>query len=232
MDFDKEIIDGKITIYCDNNLYEFSKDFLEYYKKDVVRIKNELGLTDDYDIIFALVNDRDRLGARPYKDMETSISGFFTDTGVAAFVEENGTYSKDMLFRKLMHETTHYLYRSYVYGADKERITWVDEGLAQFFSNEKDGLNDEDKFREYIKDNIKDVDLNTLVHEDESFGRQNGYPLSYIAIRYLYENTTHEEFLDTIKDTNKLKNLGTSILSEVINSYLGDDNKGEKASEK
>ena len=36
----------------------------------------------------------------------------------------------------------YHLYKYYVYGKDNERITWVDEGLAQFFSGQKDDLRD------------------------------------------------------------------------------------------
>lgn len=216
MDFEVKIKDGLTTIFCDNKLYEFASDFIEYYNKDIIRIKKELGLIKKYKIIFALFSTRDVFDNIPYKDKLTSFSGFFTDTGVAAYVQENGNYTRKELFQRLMHECVHYLYKNYVYGNDKERITWVDEGLACFLSDQNDYLKNNEKYLEFVRDNICAVNLNELNHDDESFGNKNGYNLSYIAIRYLYENNTHNEFLQLIKDRNKLTNIGSTVLKQIM----------------
>lgn len=220
MNFERVLKDGLTTIYCDNKLYEFASCFMDYYKKDVVRIKKVLGLTKDYEIIFALFSDIEVFDNIPYKDKMTSFSGFFTDTGVAAYVDENGNYTKEELYQRLMHEAVHFLYKNFVYGKDKKRITWVDEGLACFLSNQYNGLDNEDKYKNFIKENIINIDLNKLSHDDESFGNNNGYNLSYIAIRYLYENNTHEEFLEIIKNKDKLTTIGSTILKNITDENI------------
>ena len=58
------------------------------------------------------------------------------------------------------------------------------------------------------------INLNELNHKDKSYGTKNGYNLSYIAIRLLYENNSKEEFLNIIKDTNRLKEIGKAILNK------------------
>ncbi len=140
---------------------------------------------------------------------------FFYDTGAFAYINLNGNKTKQYMFQGLMHELTHYLYKYYVYGADKERITWVDEGLAQFLSGQKEELQNDEKYHLFVEENLKPIDnfnLNELNHEDRSFGNNNGYNLSYIAIRYLYENNYHQEFIEIIKDQEKLLEYGNEIL--------------------
>lgn len=213
----ERVIQGKdITIYCDHKLYNFSKEFIKYYKKDIIRIKKELGLTINIEAIFALFSDTKPFEPLPYKETNPSFAGFFTDTGVAAFIKQNGKYSNDDLYKRLMHEIIHYLYQNFIYGKRKKRITWVDEGLACFLSNQYYNLDNHDKYQNFIRKNLlNNINLNNLNHEDQSFGNQNGYNLSYIAIRYLYENNTHEEFLNIIKNKKRLKKIGNTILSNI-----------------
>ena len=71
---------------------------------------------------------------------------------------------------------------------------------------------------ENLKD-IEDIDLNELNHNDRSFGNKNGYNLSYIAIRYLYETTQQEEFADIIRNEATLKQLGEKILRHAKKHY-------------
>ena len=58
----------------------------------------------------------------------------------------------------------------------------------------------------------------------KSFENNNGYNLSYIAIRYLYETNSHEEFINIIKDRQKLLEYGGSIL-KIIKGSNNDKNK-------
>ena len=121
-----------------------------------------------------------------------------------------------------MHELTHHLYKNYVYGSNKERITWVDEGIAQFISGQKEELRDEKIYKSFLEknlDNTANIDLNKLNHNDRSFGNNNGYNLSYIAIRYLYETHNHEEFIDIIKSKERLLELGAIIIGNVKEDY-------------
>ena len=224
MSFDLSIEDNNLTIFCSNNLETFSKEFINYYNKIIKHIKNELLIKEDVKIKVALTDDEKQAG---FVYGKSSFSGFFTETGSFAYVNLNGNKTKEYMFRGLMHELIHHLYKYYVYGADKERITWVDEGIAQFFSGQKEELLDSTRYQLFLEENLKfadEINLNDLNHNDKSFGNNNGYNLSYIAIRYLYETNSHEEFINIIKDRQKLLEYGGSILKIIKGSNI-DKNK-------
>lgn len=137
MNFDFKIINDDITIFGPKSLMEFAKDFVLFAKSNLDRIKSILNINMRTKIIFALTDDPKKAN---FQYGISDFSGFFTDTGAFAYIHLNGQRSKDYMFKGLMHELVHYLYKYYVYGAKKERITWVDEGLATFLSNQKEEL--------------------------------------------------------------------------------------------
>ena len=194
MDFEEKIVSKTLTIYCSSNLKKFAEEFCSYFNDNINKIKKFLNIFDETNIIVALTDKIEEAG---FVYGKSSFSGYFTDTGSFAYINLNGNKSKDYMFKGLMHELIHHLYKYYVYGQDKKRITWVDEGLAQFLSGQKDALQDSKQFKDFIKENLNgnsDINLNELNHDNKSFGNQNGYNLSYIAIRYLYEKLGKEEF--------------------------------------
>lgn len=215
MDFDLSIKNNDLTILCSNGLNLFANDFINYYDKNIERIKKELSIVGDTKLELALTDDEEKAG---FVYGKSSFSGFFNDKGAFAYINLYGNKTKEYMFKGLMHELIHHLYKYYVYGKDKERITWVDEGIAQFFSGQKDDLLDEEKYRIFLEENLKQIDsinLNELNHDDRSFGNKNGYNLSYIAIRYLYETHNHEEFIEIIKNKDTLIEIGSVIINKI-----------------
>lgn len=81
-------------------------------------------------------------------------------------------------------------------------------------------MKDEEKYNLFLEENLKSnpIDLNRLNHNDRSFGNNNGYNLSYLAIRYLYETHNHEEFINIIKSKEKLLELGSVIIGQIKDS--------------
>lgn len=219
MDFDLSIKNGDLMIYSSYGLESFAREFVDYYNTNIEKIKKALSINKNTNIIVALT-DEEKEAAFTYG--KSAFSGIFTDTGAFAYINLNGGKTKEYMFKGLMHELIHHLYAYHVYGTDKKRITWVDEGLAQFFSNQKEELKDELKYHSFLKENldkIQDVDLNLLNHKDKSFGNNNGYNLSYIAIRYLYETNSHENFIKIIKNQESLLELGSSIIKDIKEHY-------------
>ena len=215
MDFDLKIKNNNLTIYCSNRLENFSNEFINYYNENIEKIKEELSIYQETKIIVALTDDEEKAG---FVYEKSSFSGFFNDTGAFAYINLNGKKTKEYMFKGLMHELTHHFYKYYVYGKEKERITWVDEGLAQFFSGQKDELKDDKTYKTFLEENLEyttDIDLNKLNHNDRSFGNNNGYNLSYMAVRYLYETHNHKEFINIIKNKEKLLELGSTILGQI-----------------
>lgn len=219
MDFDLKIKNNNLTIYCSNGLEKFSNEFINYYNEKIEKIKEELSIFQETKIIVALTDDEEKAG---FVYGKSSFSGFFNDTGVFAYINLNGKKTKEYMFKGLMHELTHHLYKYYVYGKENERITWVDEGLAQFFSGQKDDLKDDKTYKTFLEENLEystNIDLNKLNHNDRSFGNNNGYNLSYIAIRFLYETHNHKEFIDIIKSKERLLELGDIIIVKIKKDY-------------
>ena len=215
MNFDLKIKNNDITIFCSNGLESFSNEFINYFNENIGKIKEELSIDQDTKIIVALTDDETQAG---FVYGKSSFSGFFNDTGAFAYINLNGTKTKEYMFKGLIHELVHHLYKYYVYGKDNERITWVDEGLAQFFSGQKNDLKDEEAYNSFLEKNLgysDNIDLNKLNHNDRTFGNNNGYNLSYIAIRYLYETHNHEEFINIIKSKEKLLELGSTLLEQI-----------------
>lgn len=219
MDFDLKIKNNDLTILCSNELENFSHEFIKFYDKNINNIKESLSIIEKTKLIVALTDDEKQAG---FVYGKSSFSGFFNDTGAFAYINLNGDKTKEYIFKGLMHELIHHLYKYYVYGTDKERITWVDEGIAQLFSGQRDELKDEKKYNEFLNENLSftdNINLNELNHDDRSFGNNNGYNLSYIAIRYLYETNSHEEFIEIIRNPEKLLHYGKSILQTIKESY-------------
>ena len=219
MNFDLKIINNNLTIFCSKGLEGFSNEFIDYYEKTIDIIKEKLLIYQEVKIMVALTDDEENAG---FVYGNSSFSGFFNDKGVFAYINLNGNKTKEYMFKGLMHELIHHLYKYYVYGKEKDRITWVDEGIAQFFSEQKEELKEEEKYKSFLEENLKftdNINLNKLNHEDRSFGNNNGYNLSYIAIRYLYENRSHEEFISIIKSKEKLLEIGNIIIKQLKESY-------------
>lgn len=215
MDFDLKIKKNDLTIFCSNGLENFSNEFINYFNENIDEIKEELSIKKDTKIIVAITDDEEQAG---FVYGKSSFHGYFNDTGAFAYINLNGGKTKEYLFKGLIHELVHHLYKYYVYGKDKERITWVDEGLAQFFSGQKEDLKDKNKYKLFLEENLEycdNVNLNELNNNDRSFGNKNGYNLSYIAIRHLYETYNHEEFINIIKSKEKLLEFGSTILDQI-----------------
>lgn len=119
------------------------------------------------------------------------------------------------------HELFHIMYQELVWEKNnEERIVWFDEGMAQFFSGENNNT-DYDIVLERVKANTKKYPkINELDH-GESFSNENynGYKLSLLSVKYLYEKLGHEKFKELMHDTDKIKEYGETILKEgVINN--------------
>lgn len=219
MTFDCKLEDANIIISCSKGLESFSREFINYYNRRIDRIRDELDIADNIKVKVFLTDDEKNAG---FVYGKTSFSGYYTDFGAFAYINLNGGKDKEYMFKGLIHELIHHFYNYYVYGIDKERIVWADEGIAELFSNKYDEYKDEDKYRLFLYENLKDIDsinLNELKHDDRSFGNNNGYKISYIAIRYLYENNTHQDFINIIKNREELLKYGQSIIKEIKNKY-------------
>lgn len=123
------------------------------------------------------------------------------------------------------HELFHILYLKYILKNDfSKRITWYDEGMAQFLSGEKDHLLNFDKFKNYYikvkEETIIIPKLNEIKHGINFCNNNyNGYDLSYLCIRYLNEILNDNEFKNLINNFDKIKDYGNNIITNMFLYY-------------
>ena len=123
------------------------------------------------------------------------------------------------------HELFHILYMKYILNNDYlKRIVWYDEGMAQFMSGEKDSLNDNSIFKDFymkVKEETKVTpQMDTLEHGNSFVNEDyNGYDLSYLAIKYLSDILSTEQFKDLMSDFKKISQLGDDIIQKMFSYY-------------
>ena len=195
----------------------------------------------EYENIFN-INIKDKIVINYFDNLEEFRQFIYDIRGNKDSLPEyaKGTYDNGMinayidinLFDKKIynasHELFHILFLKHILNGDlRNRIVWYDEGMAQFMSGEKDYLKDEKEFKEfYIQAKQRNriiPNLNELWHGN-SFYNENydGYQLSYLSIRYLYEALSEKEFYSLLFDIEKVKEIGCDIAEKAIKYF---DNK-------
>lgn len=123
------------------------------------------------------------------------------------------------------HELFHILYMKYILHDDyTKRIVWYDEGMAQLMSGEKSALLDLEVFKRYysrIKESTKEIPDFVNIQHGTGFCNElyNGYALSYLAVRYLSDLLSKEEFKELLRDVDKVNSYSKSILSDMFDYY-------------
>ena len=119
------------------------------------------------------------------------------------------------------HELFHIFYQKYILKDNyNKRITWYDEGMAQYMSGEKDNINLENFYSQVKKETKVIPNLNKLDHGLSFLNKDyNGYNLSYLAIRYLSEILSKKEFKELMSNFSLIKKLGNNKLQEVFDYY-------------
>lgn len=127
------------------------------------------------------------------------------------------------------HESFHYYYKKYYYG--NNRITWFDEGLAQYVSGEYDTLTEEEirtKYMNFITNYIPITNLNERINGNKDvpdeiiFNRKDvfqGYDASFFCIKYLIENNGEEYLYNLMFNNDEILSLGNTILNDMIDFY-------------
>lgn len=158
-----------------------------------------------------------------------TISGVFSSESVKIYADINKV-KKEKLYAVVLHELTHILYKNYI--QDKERIIWLDEGIAINLSGEKSFLQDDDNMQKFINEKLtsegKEIpDIAYLHKHGSNYGefvdtitnKYNGYDWSYLMVRYLMNTLSNEEFNTLIRDENKVKALEETIIQDTYNYY-------------
>ena len=148
-----------------------------------------------------------------------------------------GTYDKGMVnayinpeiqLKKLYmasHELFHIMYMKYILNNDySKRIVWYDEGMAQLMSGETDLLCNSKEFKDFymkVKESTKVIPKMNVLEHGDSFVNQNynGYDLSFLAIKYISEVLSPEQFKCLMSDFEKINKLGDDIIQQMFKYY-------------
>ena len=186
--------------YITNDLEIILNESLELYKKifDVdkfrkVQINYFDNIEDFRNYIYELRGEKESL--------PEYAKGTFDNGMINALIQPNiieGTPS--FIHRKYSasHELFHIMYQELILKKNNQnRIIWFDEGMAQFFSGEKNKemTLDFSNWLSMTKSNTKKIpNLNNLNHcSDFETKDYDGYNLSLLAIKYLYDKLGIDE---------------------------------------
>ena len=223
-----KIIENKdFVIYGTSDISAISKDILDLitnkkekilqqFKLDSFR-KIQINLFDNQDIFVKFIKSLRWQGTTIPQYCKGTYDNYMVNFCIA---DMDVKLKISTLSSKIIHECIHIIYNS----LSDQRIIWLDEGLAMNLSGEMNDLLDKEALINLIETRIKPMkfpkDLNDLIHGSKFVNDDyNGYPLSYLSVRYLLETKTDEELLQMIKFSEKAKELGPEILSKAINYY-------------
>lgn len=219
--------------YITDNMYEILLSKIEDYKRlfnidafEQIQINYFDDLEKFRNFIYDLRGEKSSL--------PEYAQGTYDREMINAFIQNNILIDSPRYNSKLYmasHELFHILYMKYVLQNDySKRIVWYDEGIAQFMSGEKDKLLNEIAFKQFyekVKETTKKIpNLNTIIHGNSFCNNDyNGYDLSYLAIRYLNEILSEEEFKELMSNFAQIRDYGETILNDMFeffdNRFIG-----------
>jgi hypothetical protein len=222
----KQFENKNFVLYAPDSLKHVYKDMesvldgtLELYKKlfDVDDFRQvQINYFDDIDdfrnFIYDLRGEKDSL--------PKYAKGTFDKGMINAYIDPSITEKDDMFNKRVhlaSHELFHIMYRELVIEKlHTKRVTWFDEGCAQFFSGEKEyEMNDGfSTWYKNMRDSIKEVsDLNHLSHGPNFCNEKyNGYDISLLAVKNIYERIGFNGIRSLLRNSNKILEYGDNVL--------------------
>lgn len=162
--------------------------------------------------------------SEPYSHGGFNYDGIFVEANLEALEHE-----MFMVVNFIIHEYTHIVY-SMVYENKFERVLWLDEGLAQHLSGEKNLLDyNFPRFKSFFLRKVvakgKDIPSidNLKCHGTKrgQFGypRYDGYAISYMIVRYLFDRV-RDGFKKTMSEEEFNEKEQNGMLKQLINDEV------------
>lgn len=218
--------------YITDKMYDILDKSIKFYKeffniKEFRKIKiNYFDNIDDFrNFIYDLRGEKESLPSYATGTFDKGMINVFMQTNLLI---DSPMYNKNLYVAS--HELFHIMYQELIWQKEKmPRFTWIDEGMAQFFSGECACELSDKNFNDWFKTTIeltKEIpNLNNMNHKNGFVTEKyNGYKLSLIAVKFLYETMTLEEFKKLLHNKDKIIEYGNTILNNAIDYY----NKGDK----
>lgn len=213
----KFIIDKMIGIL--NKSFEFYKKLFDINKFRKVQINFFDEIDDFKDYLYSLGTKKDSL--------PEYTTGTYDKGMINAYINPKILFGTKLYYKNLhlaSHELFHIMYKELILQKyNINRIIWFDEGMAQLFSLENDFIFDPEKFKIWINNIINETkdfpNLNELNHGTSFVNEKyNGYDLSLLVVKYLYDTLSFEKFKKLMRDPDKIKKYGNK-LNEIIDFY-------------
>lgn len=229
---------NEFSIYGVSNLKEYASQVMEYLmciKKNILQFfeidhydKVRINLYDSREDILKW---RTQFGNAPYKIGNNA--GFFYDNMVFCY-SDSSKVDVMIAIKNVAHEFVHLVYMNAVQEQGNEkRVVWVDEGLAQLLSGQKEDLLDKERFKIWFMNHIlganKEIpNINFLKQHGSEYGsfcdtktnKYNGYDFSYVLIRYLLETVDKTEFQRIIRNKDLIEKLESTIIESAVSYYI------------
>lgn len=216
-------------IYGNNDLEIIKEDIMNYLLEKKAFLLNFFGLTSFKRIPINLFNNREIYieFTKQFYEPAPYSRGNFTN-GMINYSYDINAISR--LKRTLIHELIHLFYQS-IWKEKYDRVLWLDEGLAQYLSGEKNLLeSNNERFKAWYLNRIIRYDkeippIDFLKEHGSSYGKfvdsesnkYNGYDLSYLMVRYIIEH--YNDIIALLNDVQKIRDLEFHIMKDCINYY-------------
>jgi hypothetical protein len=213
--------------YITDNMENILNLSLEFYKKifDIESYRRiQINYFDDKDKFRNFIYD-----IRGEKESLPKYAvGTFDKGMINAYIKPNIIVYSNMYYKTLhmaSHELFHIMYRELILEKESlKRITWFDEGMAQFFSGEYDFLLKNEEFENWfnyvLQKTLEVPNLNELDHgKNFETDKYSGYKLSLLAVKYLYEILGFEEFKKLMHDNKRIIEYGNTVARDAIKYY-------------
>ena len=232
----------EFSIYGAPDLKEYASQVMKYLiniKKSIIQFfgvehydKVRINLYDSKEEILKWLC---QFGNFPYKIGNNA--GFFHNNTVFCYSDFSNV-DWDTAIKNIAHEFVHLVYMNAVQErGNNKRIIWLDEGLAQLLSGQKDDLSNKENFKQWFMERILGVNKEIpnicfLKQHGSEYGsfcdtktyKYNGYDISYVLIRYLAETLDKNEFQSTIRSKESIEKLENTVIENAISYYVKDLN--------
>ena len=222
----------QFEIEYDENLNLQLVDLVKKLNESIVDLFKLFDIKKFRKIKIVIFNDNDKFRNYIYhlrgenKSLPEYAKGVFDGGNIYFCIDLYKNIDNKKLSQKIIHELFHIIYKELIWDKKyKKRIVWFDEGMAQYFSGEyNDVLYSEEKFELWFSKLLEDTKeipiLNNKTHQT-SFVTENynGYKLSVLAIKYLYDTLGLDELKKLLHDEKKIIKYGKTIVIDSINYY-------------
>lgn len=230
---EKQFDNNNFVLYSPNSLNYITSDLENILEESLNRYKLLFNINEFRKVQINYFDNIDEFRNYIYKlrgedkSLPEYAQGTFDNGMINAYIDPNIIENTPLFIHKkynASHELFHIMYQELVWEKNNQnRIVWFDEGMAQYFSKENEyDMNDNfNNWFNKVLNNTKVIpNLNELSHgKCFKTNDYNGYNLSLLSIKYLYDRVGEEELIKIMHDNKKIEEYGKTIVNDAFNYY-------------